>query len=72
MSGITLESIGREYVTPEELVALLGVSKNVIYRMLHAGTIPNIRAGKRFVIPRRALERLLEDPAAAQRMQREG
>lgn len=67
MSGLTLESIGREYVTPEELVALLGVSKNVVYRMLHAGKIPSIRAGKRFVVPVRALQRLLEDPRSLER-----
>ena len=72
MARITLDDIEREYVTPDQLVAILGLSKNVIYRMLHSGELPSIRAGRRFVIPKRALVRLLEDPAGAQRMQRDG
>ena len=39
---------------------LLGIARNSAYNAVHEGRIPSLRIGKRIVIPRVALERLLE------------
>ena len=38
----------------------MGVSKNVAYEAARRGEIPSIRLGGRILVPRAALERLLE------------
>jgi excisionase family DNA binding protein len=50
---------------PEELATKLNVSRQTVYKGLRAGTIPAIRLGKRFVIPRAAIEKWLENGGAA-------
>lgn len=47
-----------------ELQQLLGVGKHSIYRMLAEGKIPNIRVGKKFVVPIAAVTRMLENVGA--------
>ncbi len=47
--------------TVSEVAVLLGISRGLAYQMVRAGTIPAIRLGKRLLVPRRALKRLLED-----------
>ncbi len=42
-----------------EAASLLGISKNLAYEAVARGEIPCIRVGKRLLIPRAALERLL-------------
>ncbi|MBW3578523.1 MAG: helix-turn-helix domain-containing protein [Actinobacteria bacterium] len=49
--------------TVEEVAQLLGVSRNAAYAAVGAGFIPSIRVGRRIVIPKVALERLLEQSA---------
>jgi len=49
--------------TPDELAHELGVARGSVYRGLRDGTIPSIRLGKRFVIPKAAVEELLRNPA---------
>ncbi|MBE3598404.1 MAG: helix-turn-helix domain-containing protein [Limnochordaceae bacterium] len=71
MRSVRLGEIDREYVMVPEVMQILGLSKNSVYRLLHAGAIPALRVGRKFVIPRLALERLLADPAAVQRMQQD-
>lgn len=71
MRILRLEEIDREHVTVPEVMQILGLSKNSVYRLLHAGALPALRAGRRFVIPKRALARLLEDPSAMQRVRQE-
>ena len=50
----------RAYYTPEELMEVLPLGRTVIYRELKAGRIPSIRLGKRFVIPKAAIQKWLE------------
>ena len=38
---------------------LLGLSKNSTYEAARRGEIPTVRIGKRLLVPRKALERLL-------------
>jgi excisionase family DNA binding protein len=44
----------------DDLAAYLGMSRHNTYRELRAGNIPAIRLGKRFIIPRSAIERWLD------------
>jgi excisionase family DNA binding protein len=47
-------------ITVEEAAHLLGISRGLAYEMVRIGKIPSVRFGRRLVVPRRALERLLE------------
>ena len=44
-------------MTVPEVAAYLGVGRTTVQRMLRAGTIPNVRVGKLFLISREAFER---------------
>jgi excisionase family DNA binding protein len=39
---------------------MLGIGRGTAYEAVRAGDIPSIRLGKRLVVPRRALVRILE------------
>ena len=43
----------------EEVAALLGISRNGAYEAVKRGEIPVVRIGKRLLVPRVALDRLL-------------
>jgi excisionase family DNA binding protein len=45
----------------EEAARLLGISRQLAYTGVKEGRIPAIRIGRRLLVPRRALERLLEE-----------
>ena len=49
-------------MTVEEAAAALGISRNLAYEAARNGQLPCIRIGRRLLVPRRALERLLEVP----------
>lgn len=40
----------------DDLARILGISRNGVYSALRAGNIPHIRIGKRFVIPKAAVD----------------
>ena len=46
-------------LTVDEAAKALGLSRNSCYQAVDTGAIPSIRIGKRILIPRFALERLL-------------
>jgi len=48
--------------TVTEAARALGISRGLAYEMVKTGEIPSVRFGKRLVVPRRALEKLLEQP----------
>lgn len=51
-------------LTVPEAARLLGISRGLAYELVRQGTIPAVALGaKRIVIPRIALERLLEESA---------
>ena len=50
----------RLVLTPEEARRLLGLSRGLMYDALRRNEIPNIRIGRRILIPRTALMRLLD------------
>lgn len=48
----------------EEAGRALGVSRNTAYAAARSGEIPVVRFGGRLLVPRRALERMLEERAS--------
>ncbi|MFC1932158.1 helix-turn-helix domain-containing protein [Chloroflexota bacterium] len=47
-------------VTVPEAAVMLGISRNFAYQLVREGKLPSIRFGKRILIPRIALEKMLE------------
>jgi len=47
-------------ITVEEAAGLLRIGRNLAYEAVKRGELPAIRVGRRVLVPRRALERLLE------------
>jgi len=59
----------KQTMTVEEAAKLLGIGRALAYEMARTGKLPTIRFGRRLVVPRRAVERLLENagtPSASQ------
>jgi excisionase family DNA binding protein len=44
----------------EEAARILGVSRGSAYTLARVGALPTIRLGKRLLVPKAALEKLLE------------
>lgn len=51
-------------LTVEETAKLLGIGRQLAYDRVKAGEIPVIKIGRRLLVPRRALEKLLEQGQA--------
>jgi excisionase family DNA binding protein len=49
-------------ITVEQAGRILGISRGLAYQMAREGRIPTIRFGKRLVVPKWAIERLLQEP----------
>lgn len=47
-------------LTVEEAARLLGISRALGYELVARGEVPSIRLGRRIVVPRRALDTLLD------------
>lgn len=48
-------------LTVTECAKYLRIARGLAYDMVHQGRIPNIRMGKRILVPRAALERMLRE-----------
>ncbi|TSE03753.1 helix-turn-helix domain-containing protein [Mesorhizobium intechi] len=55
----------RRTVTVEEAAKALGIGRNAAYEGVRHGQIPAIKIGKRLLVPRAALERMLDPTKAA-------
>jgi len=51
--------------TVEEAGELLGISRALAYEMARTGRLPTLRFGKRIVVPKKAIENLLERSASS-------
>ena len=49
-------------ITVEEAGQLLGISRALAYEMARTGKLPTLRFGRRMVVPRKAMESLLDQP----------
>jgi excisionase family DNA binding protein len=47
-------------LTVSEVAQMLGLSRNSAYQGVMKGEIPSVRVGKRILVPRIALEKMLE------------
>ena len=56
----------RKTYTVPEAGEVLGIGRSAAYEAARTGQIPTIKIGKRILVPRAALERLLENPVPAQ------
>lgn len=54
----------RPTATVDEAAEILGISRNTCYEAIHRKEIPSIRIGRRILVPRVALDRLLSGCAA--------
>lgn len=54
----------RQTYTVEEAGALLGLGRNSAFKAVRDGNIPAIRIGRRLLVPRVAIERMLSGLAA--------
>lgn len=50
----------------DEAAKLLGISRGLAYEMAREGKLPTIRFGRRLLVPRRALYRLLQESGASE------
>lgn len=50
---------GSATLTVPEMARRLGIGRNTGYEVVRAGLVPSLRLGKRIVVPRAALEKLL-------------
>jgi excisionase family DNA binding protein len=57
-------------LSAKEACEMLGISRGSLYQGIHSGEIPSFRVGRRYVIPRAALERILD--ATTSYIQKEG
>ena len=60
----------RETLSVPEAAQVLGISRSLAYEMARIGKLPTIRFGKRLVVQRRALERMLEQSEVIARCDR--
>ena len=47
-------------LTPVETAKLLRIGRATVYWQIRQGTIPSIRMGRKILVPRKALEKLLD------------
>ena len=55
----------RQTLKIEEAAKVLGISRNTAYDAVKTGELPTIKIGRRFLVPRAALERMLAGANAA-------
>jgi excisionase family DNA binding protein len=49
----------------EEAAKVLGISRNTAYDAAKSGQLPTVKIGRRFLVPKAALDRMLEGAAPA-------
>ncbi len=54
------EDTSRLVFSVEEARKQLGLSKGLMYEAIRTGQVPSVRIGRRILIPRRALEQMLD------------
>ena len=55
-----MENDERLTLTVKEAQKILGLGRSLVYQGIEAGEIPSVRIGRRILIPKAALYRLLE------------
>jgi len=55
----------RQTITVEQAARILGISRGLAYQMAREHRIPTLKFGKRLVVPKWAIEHLLQEPQEA-------
>jgi excisionase family DNA binding protein len=55
----------RETLTVVEAARILGLGRNSAYEAVRRGEIPALKIGRRLIVPRSALERMLDQGSAS-------
>ena len=50
-----------QVLSVSEAARILGIGRNHAYELCRTGVIPNIRLGRRIVVPKAALEKMLSE-----------
>lgn len=61
MQSSNFDSSAPVFSSVHELAATINLSRAKTYEALRSGVIPSIRVGRRFIIPRAAIQRWLEN-----------
>ena len=56
----TGQEIERVAYSPNEAARALGLSLNHVYDLIRLGTIPSVRLGKRILIPKSEIDKLMQ------------
>lgn len=54
----------RRTLTMDETAAVLGLSRSAAYRLAKTGDIPTVKLGRKLLVPRVQLERMLDPDAS--------
>lgn len=57
----TMKNLDKAVFTVDETAKFLGIGRAGAYQAVAQGTIPSVRIGRRILVPKQALERLLEE-----------
>lgn len=68
MATTTTPTDERRTLTVDEAARELGIGRTLAFQMARTGELPVIRLGRRVLVPRAALERMLADPPRSARM----
>ena len=60
VTDMVKEDVVRLVLSVEEARRLLGLSRGLMYQAIRTGQVPSVRIGRRILIPRRALEQMLD------------
>jgi len=55
----------RQTITVEQAALILGISRGLAYQMAREKRIPTLKFGKRLVVPKWAIQHLLQEPQEA-------
>lgn len=51
----------REWITPKDIAATLGVSMHTVYKLVHLKGFPVVKIGKRFLVERKSFITFMND-----------
>lgn len=59
MAQVVSSDVERLTLSVEEAAQMLGISRALAYELVRRGDLPRLKLGRRIVVPRRALEKLV-------------
>lgn len=63
MAQVVSSDVERLTLSVEEAALMLGISRALAYELVRRGELPRLQLGRRIVVPRQALEKLVASAA---------